>query len=101
MKSVIERFIPAPQICERHSTIVRAPASLVFEIASKFDITSIPLVRGIFRLRAKILGAAASIRPLPLIEGMQGIGWGCLAREPDRFYIAGAVCRPWLPDVVF
>lgn len=29
------------------------------------------------------------------------MGWGKLASEPGRLFVAGAVCQPWLADVVF
>ena len=29
------------------------------------------------------------------------MGWGVLAREPGRCFVAGARCQPWLGDVVF
>ncbi|MFN3327025.1 MAG: hypothetical protein ACK5AZ_26325 [Bryobacteraceae bacterium] len=32
---------------------------------------------------------------------MLGRGWGPLAEESGRFFAAGAVCQPWLADVVF
>jgi hypothetical protein len=29
------------------------------------------------------------------------MGWGVLAREPGRLFIAGAHCQPWLANVAF
>ena len=29
------------------------------------------------------------------------MGWGVLAEEPGRFFVAGAACQPWKADVVF
>ena len=29
------------------------------------------------------------------------MGWGLLAREPGRLFVAGARCQPWLADVKF
>jgi hypothetical protein len=28
------------------------------------------------------------------------MGWGVLAQEVDRWFVAGTVCQPWLADVV-
>jgi hypothetical protein len=32
---------------------------------------------------------------------MLELGWGRLAEEPGRYFVAGAACQPWLADVVF
>ena len=34
-------------------------------------------------------------------ESMSSMGWGVLAEEPGRFFVAGAACQPWKADVVF
>jgi hypothetical protein len=31
----------------------------------------------------------------------QALGWSVLLDAPDRAYVSGAACRPWLADVVF
>jgi hypothetical protein len=104
MTAVIDPFIPRPDVRERHETLVHAPAELVFEVARHFDMSSIPLVRAIFWLRGKLLGARmpGPSRPKQLDpEAMRAMGWGLLAERPGRFFIAGAVCQPWRADVVF
>ncbi len=59
MSAEIERFIPVPDVRERHAITVKAPAGLVYETARTFDLRSIPIVRAIFALRAKVMGARA------------------------------------------
>jgi len=81
---------------------VRAPAHVVFETARRFDIQSIPLVHGIFRLRELVLRAS----PLPraaveFFDEMQTLGWATLLDEPGALHVAGAACQPWLADVKF
>ena len=100
---LIDIFIPYPDVRERHETIVHAPANVVLEVARNFDMLSLPLVRGIFWLRAKFLRATAARRTHPkgLVEDMISIGWGVLADEPGRILVAGAFCQPWHGDVVF
>src|SRR5690606_30559063 len=53
----ITRFIPEAEHVVCHETVVRAPADLVFEVASNVDMRAHPVARAIFWLREKILGA--------------------------------------------
>lgn len=104
MAAVIDSFIPQPDVRERHETVVRAPAELVLEVARRFDVQSIPLVRTIFWLRGKLLRAKApaSARPKGLdTDALRAMGWGVLAEVPGRSFVAGAACQPWQADVVF
>lgn len=101
---LIERFIPDALVGERHETLVRAPAGLVFEVAQEFDLQSIPLVRGIFWLRAKLLRAEPPARSLfarGLVRETLALGWGSLALRPGRELVMGAVTRPWEANVGF
>jgi len=86
----------------RHQTIVRAPAALVFETAWNFDLRRARLVRGIFRLRAILLGATVEGTDWSrgFVEELLRIGWGILAEEKGRYLVAGTVCQPWQADVV-
>jgi len=99
----IERFIPAWDVRTCHEIIVQAPADMVFAVAEHFDLQSIPLVRAIFWLRGKILGASNSPprRPAGLVAETKSLGWGELARRPGRELVMGAVTQPWLADVKF
>lgn len=100
--SPLDRWIPQPDVRERHAVVVRAPASLVFATARAFPMRSLGPVRAIIALRALLLGGRA--RPAPprgLVEECLALGWGALEEEPGRLFCAGASCRPWLADVVF
>jgi hypothetical protein len=100
--SPLDRFIPAPDVRERHEIVVAAPAAMVMRVARKFDLYSIPAVRLIFRAREMLMGGKAPPRaPLPLVEEMQALGWQCLADRPESLFVGGAACQPWLADVVF
>lgn len=103
MSSPIDGFIPDADVRNRHEIVVHAPAPLVLETARTFDILSIPPVAAIFWLRTKMLGAKTPMRPWTrgLIEEALGMGWGLLAEENGRFIVMGAVCQPWVADVVF
>ena len=100
--ALLDPFIPNPDVRERHQVLIHAPAALVFEIAYTFDLQSIAIVRGIFWLRAKLLGAeTAAWHTQGFIADMLALGWERLAEEPDRYFIAGAACQPWKAEVTF
>jgi len=103
MCRLLDRFIAHPDARERHEIIVNAPAAFVLKTALNFDMQSVSSVRGIFWLRAKILGAKSSKRraPIGLVEELLGLGWGKLGEEPEHYFCAGAVCQPWHADVAF
>lgn len=101
MSKSIDRFISNADVRERHETIVRAPAELVFEVAEHFNLESIPLVHAIFWLRARLLGAPYARMKKGLVEGMMEIGWGRLAYMPNHEIVMGAVTQPWFGEVKF
>jgi hypothetical protein len=103
MASLLDHFIPHPDIRERFHTTIRAPASLVMEVATTFDLQSLPLVRAIFWLRAKVMGASPSPPRAPqgLLAETQALGWRLLAEEPGRLIVCGAACQPWLANASF
>jgi hypothetical protein len=101
---LIDRFMPQADATERHETLVRAPADVVFDVAQTFDLQSIPLVRAIFWLRARILGGAempAHLFEKGLVAETQALGWRILAERPGRELVAGSVTQPWKGDVIF
>ena len=99
--SRLDSFIPHPDVRERHSVLVHAPADLVSHVARHFDMSSLRLVRSAFWLRARLMGSRArATRQRVDIAGLLRSGWGVLTDEP-RVFAAGAVCRPWQADVVF
>lgn len=101
---LIERFMPRADVSECHETLVQAPADAVFEVARTFDLQSIPLVRAMFRLRARLLGAAkppADLFAKGLVAETTASGWGILAELPGRELVVGSVTQPWKGDIVF
>jgi hypothetical protein len=80
--------------------VIDAPPDIVWAAARAYDMQSNPLVQRIFRMRELLTGAGQGKRePQGLIAGMYAIGWGTLREEPGTFFVAGAACPPWLPDV--
>jgi hypothetical protein len=101
MPRAIDRFVPFADIREKHETLVRAPAALVFRVAERFELQSIPLVRCIFWLRAKLMRARHEPLRKGLVEETLRMGWGRLSYTPGRELVMGAVTQPWMGNVVF
>lgn len=100
--SPLDPYIPDPIARERFAVTVRAPAALVYDVATTFDMQSIWSVRTIFRMRERIMGSRPGVRvPRGFLEELRGLGWGCLLERPGELYVGGAVCQPWLADVKF
>jgi hypothetical protein len=100
----LDRFMPQPDVRERHEGLIKAPADLVFDVALHFDLQSIPLVRAIFWMRGKLMGAAPERTPRTpqgFIAETMRLGWGVLAQRQGREVVMGAAVQPWKADVKF
>jgi len=104
MSTALYAFMPQPDIRKRHATLVHAPAEVVYHVARHFDMQSVPLVRCIFTLRARLMRAPVrtgnpfgTLDPASLLR----MGWATLVEEPGHLFIAGAACQPWRGEVVF
>lgn len=97
---LLDRFMPTYDVEERHETRVAAPNDVTFAVASEMDIQGIPLVRGLFKGRALLLGGKRdeAERPPALLAWMQSLGWTVLVHVPGRQVVLGMVMRPWEPD---
>lgn len=100
--STLDRFIPRPDVRERHEGLIKAPATTVLDVAMHFDLQGIPIIRAIFWLRGRLMGAAPTTRtPQGLVAEAMSLGWGVLAHREGRELVMGAVTRPWEADVTF
>lgn len=101
--SLLDRFIPAPEIAEHHEIAVAAPADVVLSTAKQLELMRSPLIRAVIRARELALGGAPDRRrhPAGLLQQMQSIGWGVLAENAGREIVLGAVTQPWLAAPVF
>jgi hypothetical protein len=101
--ALLDRFIPTPDIRERFETTIHAPADVVMQVATTFDMQSVPAVRAIFWLREAFLGGQrhAPRAPQGILEETKGLGWGVLDEQPGRSVVCGARCQPWLAEVTF
>ena len=100
---MLDRFVPDPEVVERHELRVRAPADVAFLAARGLDLGRSTLVRAIFAGRSLLMGAneVPKESPAPLLEKALTLGWGILAEIPGRKVVLGTVTKPWNADVVF
>ncbi len=100
---LLDRFMPVFEVVERHRIDVHAPAPVTLAVAKDMKLSSMPLVRAIFKGRELILGSTpdAQQRPKGLIAEMLSLGWSVLAEIPEREIVLGAVTKPWEPNVTF
>jgi hypothetical protein len=100
---LLDGFMPAYEVVERHHIRVAAPAALTLAVAGELDLQASPIVRRIIRARELVLGATPGERPRPrgLLAEVKALGWGVLASVPGREVVIGAVTRPWEADVTF
>lgn len=103
MELPLDRFILHPDIRERFSTTIEAPASVVMDAATNLDMQSLTVVRAIFWLREKLMraGPSAPRKPQGILAETRRLGWGVLAEQPDHLIVCGAVSQPWRAKAVF
>lgn len=96
--SLLDRFIPDPEVVEHHQIGIDAPANLVLSTAKEMHVLDSPIIRAIFRMRELALGGQPDQRehPTELLAQMQSIGWVVLAETAAREIVFGAVTQPWL-----
>ena len=101
--SLLDRFIPDPEVIEHHQIAINAPADVVVSTATKMRLLDSLAIRAIFRLRELAMGGEPDRRPHPepLLEQMQSIGWVVLAERTGREVVLGAATQPWLAAPVF
>src|SRR5262249_9458616 len=92
---LLDRFMPAYDVVERHEVPVDAPASVTLAAARDVELSSVPGVRAVFKAREVMLGAAPDRAPRSraLLAEMLSLGWGVLAEEPGREIVIGGAPR--------
>jgi hypothetical protein len=100
---LLDRFMPVFDVVERHRIAVRAPAAATLAVARDMKLSSLPIVRAIFKGRELLLRAEPDRRQQPpgLIAEVLSLGWVILAELPEREVVVGAVTKPWEPNVTF
>lgn len=99
---VLDRFMPHPEISERHEIAVHAPVDIVMATAKSLEPFSSPVIRAIIRARELALGGKPDPRSLPpgLYDQMRAIGWVVLSERAGEV-VFGAVTQPWVAAPVF
>lgn len=101
-EEMLDRFLPAFDVAERHETQVPASAERAYGIASGLALQRSPLVRALFWAREFILRAPHEpMSAAPFVEQLMAMGWGVLDERPGRAIAFGAVTQPWVPHVQF
>jgi hypothetical protein len=100
---LLDQFMPAYDVVERHAARVHAPADAVFAAACEQNLQASPVTRAIFRTREIVLGAKGAPPRVAkgLLREVMDLGWGVLAEVPGREVVVAAVTRPWEADVTF
>ena len=101
--SLLDQFIPDPEIVEHHQIDVAAPADIVMTTAMEMEFLKSPVIRAIVKARELALGGEPDRRehPTALLDQMRSIGWVVLAERPGREIVLGAVTQPWQASPVF
>jgi hypothetical protein len=76
--ALLDGFMPAYEIVERHHIRVAAPAALTLAVAGELDLQASPIVRAMIRTRELVLGATPGDRPHVggLLAEVEALGWG-------------------------
>ena len=100
---LLDEFIPAYEVVDRHSLRVAAPAETTLASACDMDLTQSAIIRAIFKARELVLGSHPDTvrRPQTLLAWARELGWVVLAEIPDREIVFGAVTSPWVANPVF
>ena len=101
--SVLDRYIPSPEVAEHHEIEIAAPAAVVMAAAKSMELLESPMIRAIIRARELALGGAPDQRPHPqmLYDQMISIGWVVLSEYAGREIVFGAVTQPWVAAPTF
>ena len=101
--SLLDEFIPDPEVAEHHQIDIHAPAEVVMATARELELLKSPVIRAILKTRELALGGEPDTRehPTALIDQMLSIGWVVLAERPGREIVLGSVTQPWQAAPVF
>jgi hypothetical protein len=100
---LLDRFIPAYDVVERHRIDVDATPTETMAAARHVDMRRSPFIRAIVKARALAMGDASTQDegPRGLIAETTSMGWRVLAEDPGREVVVGAAAQPWLPNFKF
>lgn len=97
---LIDDFLPAYDVTERHTILVRAPGERVYAAVRELDLSGSRIIRALFLLRGLpvLLTHRRGRRPPPLGLGLEGLlesGFVLLGERPGEELLLGLVGRFW------
>lgn len=101
--SLLDRFIPEPEVVDHHQIDINAPADVVMTAAKKLELLRSPVINAIIKARELVVGGEPDDRPHPtaLLEQVQSIGWVVLSEKAGREIVLGSVTQTWQAALVF
>ncbi len=105
---LIDKVLPAFDVGDDHRVHIAAEPARVYAAFPALDFTRSRVVRTLFairslpsRLRGRTPESPLKSGPQPILPSMLALGWRVLEEIPGRELVAGAVTRPWAPEVRF
>lgn len=96
---LIDEFLPAYDVTERHEILIGAPPERVYAAVREMDMSGSPIIRGLFLLRglpALLTGHSRQGSPLGVtLEGLLRSGFVLLGERPGEELLLGLVGRFW------
>jgi hypothetical protein len=94
---LLDRFMPAYDVRERHQARVAAPAADTWAASLALDLQRSRIARAIFRGRELLMGGDRVRNEArgTLLSTTLALGWRVLAEDPGHEIVVGAVTRPW------
>lgn len=101
---LLDRYLPAYAVRERHEVEIAAPADVTWASVLSLDLGRSALIRGIFQARQLLLGGRPmkeTARRGAFLDEVLALGWRILEESPGQRMVLGAVTQPWEAEVVF
>jgi hypothetical protein len=98
---LIDDFMPAFDVSERHHTLVLASAEQAYAAARKVDLSRSKVVRGLFRARGLTAFLRRRRRPgrkTMTMDDLMASGFVFLGEDPGREFVLGLVGTFWKPN---
>lgn len=102
---LIDQVLPTFDVRDEHQIHIAVEPAQVYAAFPTLDFTRSRFVRTLFAIRSlpsRLRGGTPQAPgPQPFLPSMLAIGWRVLEETPGRELVAGAVTRPWAPEVRF
>lgn len=102
LETALDRAMPNPEVVERNSAVVEAPASMTFEVLMNCNVMDSPIALILMDTRAIAMGAKPQHKALEsLIDQLTAAGWVVIDETPGREVVLGVAAQPWRADAGF